>query len=445
MTFAFDVYRHELLIPNDSPGIFYTWGVRSTAGGDITIAPWQDRDFVYYGGPDYLRSINDVSDLHRFRCHAGAGQPGRVRTGLAVRLRQRHQRHPGAVLRQRQRQGRIRRAARASSATEVRLANDGFPANGAIDLANLGANSVRFDMAANIAPPRTCATIRATRSGSTRRRAPAVRGRTPVMHWTFAAQNPLFDAYRTAAGQSGRRQGTRTATGTVVANRYNFDLPDTGMLFPGDVLHYYFAATDTSPATSRPRTAPADLLRLRHPLPWLTRARTPRSPAYRAIRDARGRSRRCCSGTTRLPRRRGRVVRRAGALPAGAQASHYDVFTTHAPSSGVGNGLGGRATVAQIAGYTDLRVHRPVTSVHRHSSNGDFTGDAGNDLACSTDGSALGGRDLFLTGDDLANSLYVSGTVAQAFHVSGTDWTAPHSPRARVPARRKARNTSRPP
>ncbi|MBK7771582.1 MAG: hypothetical protein IPI48_13970 [bacterium] len=32
----------------------------------------------------------------------------------------------------------------------------------------------------------------------------------------------------------------------------------------------------------------------------------------------------------------------------------YDVFDTHGPSSGVGNGLGGRATISQIDGYTAM-------------------------------------------------------------------------------------------
>ncbi|MBK7772126.1 MAG: hypothetical protein IPI48_16805, partial [bacterium] len=63
MVLAFDVYTHELLIPNDSPGVFYTWSVRSTANGDIEQATWKDRNFFYSGGPEYLRSLNVVDDL----------------------------------------------------------------------------------------------------------------------------------------------------------------------------------------------------------------------------------------------------------------------------------------------------------------------------------------------------------------------------------------------
>jgi hypothetical protein len=71
MSFAFDVYRHELLIANDTPGIFYTWSIRTTAGGDINVAGWKDRNFVYYGGPNYLRTVNIVDDL----VEPGATQP----------------------------------------------------------------------------------------------------------------------------------------------------------------------------------------------------------------------------------------------------------------------------------------------------------------------------------------------------------------------------------
>jgi hypothetical protein len=149
LTLAFDVYVHELLIANDSPGMFYVWDVRSTAGGDINEAPWVGRDFVYYGGPVFRRSQNQVGDL----LVPGATQV-QVRLGVAelgwqfgygegtngtsapyfdnVRVQAYPSAGPRIVI------------------TEQRLANDGFPASGTLDLADLGANSVRFDMASNI-------------------------------------------------------------------------------------------------------------------------------------------------------------------------------------------------------------------------------------------------------------------------------------------------------
>jgi hypothetical protein len=99
------------------------------------------------------------------------------------------------------------------AATEYRLANDGFPAIGDIDLANLGANSIRFDMAANIAArthlrndPGDSIWIDATpRAGGTLDM--------PVMHWTFARRNPLFDPYRSLPASPVSGRVTRTAVG----------------------------------------------------------------------------------------------------------------------------------------------------------------------------------------------------------------------------------------
>ena len=148
MSFAFDVYRHELLIANDTPGIFYTWSIRTTAGGDINVAGWKDRNFVYYGGPNYLRTVNIVDDLvetgatqtqvtvgvyelgWQFGYGDGTnGTPAPYFDNVRVKV------YPTAGAR--------------IAVTEIRLANDGFPAIGDIDLGNLGANSIRFDMAAN--------------------------------------------------------------------------------------------------------------------------------------------------------------------------------------------------------------------------------------------------------------------------------------------------------
>ncbi|MEN8008586.1 MAG: hypothetical protein ABFS42_16375, partial [Candidatus Krumholzibacteriota bacterium] len=67
---TFGVYVHEDLTI-DSPGIFYTWGVRSadtdgSAGQGVQVLaeqPWRDRNYVYYGRPEYRRAGDDVTDL----------------------------------------------------------------------------------------------------------------------------------------------------------------------------------------------------------------------------------------------------------------------------------------------------------------------------------------------------------------------------------------------
>ena len=411
VTFAFDVYRHELLIPNDTPGIFYTWDVRSS-WGDRDIGAWPLNNFVYYGGPGYLRSINDVSELidsdaTKLQVSLGVyelgwqfgygngtnGTPAPYFDNVSVKV------YPagGPII----------------AATEFRLANDGFPAIGAIDLANLGANSVRFDMAANIAarthlrndPGDSIWVDVKPRAGGTLSM--------PAMYWTFARQNALFDPYRTLPANPVAGRLTFTSTGAIAANRYNFDLPDTGMLFPGDVLHYYFAATDNVAGDVRTSYLPFDRAGFGNPEPM-------RYPAAFTVH---------CLPT---------ILTAAGAQPSllfwndfgfhGGEDEWYnafrylglergvsfDVFNTHGPSSGVGNGLGGRATVAQIAGYTDM-LYSAGDLGSPTLSNGDFAADPGNDLHLINNWLALGGRDLFMTGDDLASSLYTSGSAAQAF------------------------------
>ena len=73
-------------------------------------------------------------------------------------------------------------------------------------------------------------------------------------------------------------------------------------------------------------------------------------------------------------------------------------------ATGVGNGLGGRAAVAQIAGYTDLLYTSGDASTWLLSA-GTPTGDRGDDLGLLNGWLALGGRDLLMTGDNLANSI----------------------------------------
>ncbi len=415
MSLAFDVYRHELLIPNDTPGMFYTWDVRTSFDGGNIGPFWWSRNFVYHGGPGYQRSINVVDDLvapdvtqcqvrlgvwelgWQFGYGNGTnGTPAPYFDNVRVKV------YPVSGPR--------------IAVTETRLANDGFPASGTIDLVDLGNNSIRFDMAANISPrshlrndPGDSIWIDCTpRAGGT------LTGN-PVMHWRFARRNPLFDPYRALPASPVVGRITRTATGAIVANRFNFDLPDTGLIFPGDVLHYYFAAADNVAGDIKTATAPgaAELAGYGNPEPL----------AYPGVYTVKG-----------LPSLRDALGTQPTLLfwndfgfLGGEDEWHgalrqlclergrdYDVFDTHAPSSGVGNGLGGRATLPQIAGYLDI-LYSSGDLGSPTLSNGDFNGDPGSDVGLLDSWLALGDRDLFLTGDDLAGSLYSSGTTARAF------------------------------
>jgi hypothetical protein len=414
MSLAFDVYVHEPLIANDTAGIMYTWSVRSTAGGDINAAAWKSRGFLYYGGPQYRRHAIMVDDLivaDATQCQVAVGveqmgwlfPPGDLRSSPApyfdnVRVKVYESSGPHIAV------------------TQSRLANDGFPAIGDIDLVDLGRNSIRFDMAANIAPrthsrndPGDSIWIDVSpRNGG------ALTGN-PVMHWTFAIRNPLFDPYRTLPANPVVGKVTRTADGAVVANRYHFDLPDTGMIFPGDVLHYYFAATDDVAGDIRTATAPgaSSLVHFGDPAPSLYPGLYAVS-GLPSIRTAAGAQPGLLfwndAGIGQGDMQWLESLQQLGLEP----GVHFDVYDTHAPSSGLGNGLGGRATAAQIDGYTDMLYSAGDLSSPT-LSNGDFYRDPGNDLALLNAWFALGGRDLFLSGDDLAYSLYSSGFVARTF------------------------------
>ena len=419
MSLAFDVYRHELLTDDDSPGIFYTWEVRTWSGdGPWVDGGWRSRNYVYYGGPSYQRSVNVVDDLvapDATRCQVRLGV---IELGWAFGYGDGTNGTPAPYF------DNVRVKVYPTSGpriavTETRLANDGFPAIGSIDLVDLGNNSIRFDMAANISArthsrndPGDSIWIECTpRPGGT------LTGN-PVMHWTFARRNPLFDPYRTLPASPVVGRLTYTAAGALVANRYNFDLPDTGMIFPGDVLHYYFAATDVVAGDIRTATAPGaaalagygDRTPLAYPgvytlhgLPsiegvyhgyvlqptvlfWNDGGFGAHEEAWRDALDY------CCL----------------------TQGDYLDVYNTHGPSSGVGNGLGGRAAANQLAGYTTILYTSGDLSAYT-LANGDFLGDPGDDIGLLGDWLAMGGRNLLLVGDDLAASLDASGAAGQAF------------------------------
>ncbi|MBK8164879.1 MAG: hypothetical protein IPK64_02825 [bacterium] len=418
MSFAFDVYRHELLIPDDTPGILYTWSVRSTSGGDIHVADWKNRNFVYYGGPSYLRSVNVVDDLivpDPTQCQVALGvyeagwqfgygegtngTPAPYFDNVRVKV------YPSSGPR--------------IAVTETRLANDGFPAGGTLDPVNLGANAIRFDMAANISarsharndPGDSICVDVTPRSGGT------LTG-PPRMHWTFAIRNPLFDAYRTLPPNPVVGQVTRTAAGTVVANRFNFDVPDTGMIFPGDQLHYYFSAQDNVAGDVRTATAPGAAALAgfgdRTPLAYPGLYTVNGLPSIDSIYNGH-----VLQPTVLFWNDAGFGDHEAawyGALAYSclAPGSGVDVYDTHGPTSGVGNGLGGRATASQLAGYTTILYTSGDLSKFT-LSNGDVLGDPGNDIALLGDWLAMGGRNLLLFGDDLAADLQAAGAAGQAF------------------------------
>ena len=96
----------------------------------------------------------------------------------------------------------------------------------------------------------------------------------------------------------------------------------------------------------------------------------------------------------------------------------YDVYYTNGPSSGVGNGLGGRATAAQLEYYDTLLYTSGDLSAFT-LSNGDFVTDPSQDIAVLDAWLASGDKNAFFTGNDLAYDLH-NGGVAGATFLS--DW-----------------------
>ena len=418
--FNFGVYRHEEFSVNSS-GIFYSWGIRSadtdgSAGNGVQVLAnqgWQDRNFVYLGGPNYLTGAgDDVTDLMKqgrdevqvqmavwelgyvWGSAGTDGTPAPYFDNVGVKVFPYN--GPGM------------------SARELDLAQDNFPEDGMLDFVDLGSMHVRFDMANNISLPTHLRNdpgdslvvyIQPVRTGS------ALDG-PPRLHYVLRA-NPVFDPYRGAAPAIGSTVGVR---GGGWGNAWHFDLPDNGFLFPGDVLHYYFSATDaigglggTDPVTA---LLPADTTGFStgfdDPLGYNSTFTVHALPSLRSDgfggfeqpgilfwNDFGGRG-----GENEWYTALNNIGLRPGL--------DYDIYYTNSPSSAVGNGLGGRATLEVISGYSDL-LYTSGDLGYSTISNGDFQNDAGDDVGLLSLWLLEPGKDMFLTGDDLADDLVNNG------------------------------------
>ncbi|MFO7609005.1 MAG: FlgD immunoglobulin-like domain containing protein [Candidatus Krumholzibacteriia bacterium] len=425
----FDVWEDETLGPH-SPGVFYTWSVRSTTAADpaaIATEPWRDRNFVHYGGPRWNRRFQPVGDLipadaswvqvqlavyelgwvHGFIGSDGTPAPYFDNVRLAAYP------HHGPSL----------------VANVADLPHDTFPESGTLDLVNLGANNIRFDSGNDItsySDPRNdpgdsvLVTVKPQRDGA------SLVGM-PRLHWSLK-RNPAFDPYRSAGlPDQGWIEGWQPlSSGQPVPNRFAFDLPDTGFLFPGDFLYYYFSATDEAGGVQQTSTLPADttgfsdfadpmayppIYKL-HALPTLTEdpgePGTYTQPTILFWDDAGAVGNRDEWYT---------AYRNLG-LVAGVD---YDIYYTSNPSAGTGHGLGGRATAAQLAGYSELIY---TSGVQTRFTIGD--GGTGSNSDRSLDAQVLtawleqGGKDMLLTGDDLAGDIARNGDAAATAFLQ--DW-----------------------
>ncbi|MCP4290500.1 MAG: T9SS type A sorting domain-containing protein [bacterium] len=410
---TYGVYRHEELAP-DSPGMFYTWGVRSgTSEADILTADWKDRNQVLMGGPDYFRSGEIVSDLlvpartHvqvQLACfelgwnwgfYGDNGTPAPYFDN--VRLTAFAAEGP------------------AMATLEIDLANDNWPEIAQVDMNNLGANSVRFDGSKNkgddtmnVPGDSVVCDVVSVRVGGA-----LVENR---LYYSMD-RNPVFDSVRDPAwGATGfvdARPAVNNA-GNIVPDKFAYDLPDTGFLFPGDVLHYYFSATDevghSDPETS---TVPANLNGFgdfSFPLGYSRSFQVHALPSV----DSEGDHPEILFWNDFA--NRGGENEWYGAFNniGMIEGEHYDVYYTNGPDSGVGNGLGGRASNLLMDGYKTLLYTSGDLSVNT-IANGDPMFDPSDDVGLLADWVDQNEVNLFLTGDDLASDLANSGNATSTF------------------------------
>jgi len=82
----------------------------------------------------------------------------------------------------------------------------------------------------------------------------------------------------------------------------------------------------------------------------------------------------------------------------------FDIYYTNGPSSGVGNGLGGTATSAQLHGY-DMIAYSSGDLDEYTITHMDYEEDGGDDIGVLAGWFDTGNRCLFLTGNGLADDL----------------------------------------
>jgi len=427
---VYEVYLHEELGSMDAwPGMFANWGVRSVATGDpadLEQATWHSPYInIIHGGPAYRRQQYTFG-------HALAGD----RTHIQVRLGVLQLGHiwgwygiDGTPAPYYDNVAVVAYAIGGPSITTLEpfLAQDSFPARPELDFVDLANNSVRFDMARNIAPPEhqinrpgdsLIVDVRAIRAGTWLADQPRM--------LVKLRANPLFDEVRVlppgftrtvgGAGDWDLIEGwvhgdsTFSPQGALISDRWNFDLPDTGFFYPGDVLHYAFEAVDNLGGVS---TLPGDLggfgdfeTALAHDRNFIVRAlptmfsTTPGDQPQVLFWDDGG-----AAGESKWSY----ALRNIG-LPEG---HGYDRYVTRSPFSGLGNGLGGRATPAHLEGY-DVLLYTSANLHHWTLSNGDFDHDAGDDIGL-LDAFLSQEKHVFLGGDDLVYSLTLAGPAGQAF------------------------------
>lgn len=409
---AFEVYRHNPFTAWCCE-IYYKWEIRSSVDPDqIELAPWVGHEFgwIYDYSPEYIVADENLSNFFVpgftvFQVRIVVSEL-RVCWGICT-----NNFTPAPYFDNFQITAYTSTGPHMST-SEINLAQDNFSENGEeIDLTNLALNNVRFDCAMNDAISTsynhfpgdsiTCASLPSRSQGE------LVENR---LYYTMD-RNPVFDSVRDAAwGASGYTEGIRL----FQDNKYYYDLPDSGFLFPGDVLHYYFSSTEAiDGAVPMTSTLPSDLAGFgdfSRPLAYNPRFEVHALPSIDGegnqppilFWDDFGSS----GGQDEWFSAFGNLGMEMG--------THYDVYHTNEPASGEGNGLGGRASYEQIKGYSELLYTSGDLGVYT-ISNGDYTRDSGQDTQLLLDWFFNDSVDAFFCGNQLIKDLVNTGVMNEAF------------------------------
>jgi len=402
---SFDVYLHESLAA-DSPGVFYLWHVRSTASSDpadLEFAPWQSRNFVHYGNPDYRRHVEPVSDLlvadrqwvqialgvnemgWRWGWNGGNGTPAPYFDNVAMRVWAPD--GPEILV------------------SDFDLFGDSFPEKGTLDPVNLEDNWCRVDR--SDADYQTISTLGDSLVAQvTSLRHGATVPNPPTMHWVMDC-NPTFDSVRPIAPEAqgflrGMISGSVAVTydGTPVPNKWAFDLPDSGWFFPGDKLHYYITASDDLAGDVRTSVWPPDTTGV---LNFTPGSPFPRETEIRALptltQPVDGQftqpSLLFCDGTDDP---QAAAVWLDALQELGLEDGiDYDIITVYRHGNGIG--IGALTTADLLAGYQTM-LHSSGIRWYALTDKEDS-----NDAKLVSDWLALGGKNVLLAGDGLSSGL----------------------------------------
>lgn len=420
----FDIYRHDDYTfacdsPSCMPNIMPWEGIRSVDTGDpadLEDAEWIGPDYIYLAEPGTYRTSRTLGHkllpgathfqvalgVHDIDSEGWSPNKGENSTPAPYydNIRIAVSPRPGPVM----------------TAYPRHLARDAFPAGGTVDTADLGSNSVPFDM---ITDPGWFEDKPAFVAGDsvvveiTPRNGAALSG-TPRMHYRLF-RNELFDPYRT----SGLPDAGFVDMVVADTDRWSADLPDAGFFFPGDRIHYFFEAADDLGGDVRLSTLPVDTTGFGDYWGWTTYG-LPYDPAFTAralptLYEDPG-----APGTYLAPRILlwhdsgtdddwaewlGAIHQGTGAIQ-GEDFDVYDAKTTD-PDSRV---LWPSATVDQLGVYDEVLYAGGLEETSLDA-----------DLPLVIDWLRLGAKDLFLTGHRIAGDLEGNFAIWSGTAVAGDD------------------------